>query len=47
MVVGGIVPVESRGELAALGVNGIFGPGSTLAEIIGYIRDNVTKERAL
>jgi methylmalonyl-CoA mutase C-terminal domain/subunit len=47
MVVGGIVPAESRGELAALGVKGIFGPGSTLAEIIGYIRDNVTKERAL
>ncbi len=47
MVVGGIVPVESRGELNALGVNGIFGPGSPLSEIIGYIRGNVTKERAL
>jgi methylmalonyl-CoA mutase C-terminal domain/subunit len=47
MVVGGIVPAESRGELTALGVKGIFGPGSTLAEIIGYIRDNVSKERAL
>lgn len=47
MVVGGIVPVESREELTALGVKGIFGPGSTLTEIIGYIHDNVPKERAL
>jgi len=47
LVVGGIVPVESRTELDKLGVKGIFGPGSSLAEIIGYIRDNVPKERAL
>lgn len=47
LVVGGIVPVESRKELDNLGVKGIFGPGSSLAEIIGYIRDNVPKERAL
>jgi methylmalonyl-CoA mutase C-terminal domain/subunit len=47
LVVGGIVPVESRKELDALGVTGIFGPGSSLAEIIGYIRDNVPEERAL
>jgi methylmalonyl-CoA mutase C-terminal domain/subunit len=47
LVVGGIVPVESRPELAELGVHGIFGPGSSLADIIGYIRDNVPQERAL
>ena len=47
LVVGGIVPAESRKELDALGVKGIFGPGSSLTEIIGYIRDNVPKERAL
>ena len=47
LVVGGIVPVETRPELAALGVRGIFGPGASLTEIIGYIRDNVPKERAL
>lgn len=47
LVVGGIVPVESRAELDKLGVKGIFGPGSSLAEIIGYIRANVPKERAL
>ena len=47
MVVGGIVPVESRAELEALGVKGIFGPGSPLTEIIGYIRGAVSQERAL
>ena len=47
LVVGGIVPADSRNELEALGVKGIFGPGSSLTEIIGYIRDNVSKERAL
>lgn len=47
MVVGGIVPVDSRTELEALGVTGIFGPGTPLAEIIGYIRGAVSKERAL
>ena len=47
LVVGGIVPVESRKELDDLGVKGIFGPGSSLAEIIGYIRDHVPQERAL
>lgn len=47
LVVGGIVPVESRKDLDGLGVKGIFGPGSSLADIISYIRDNVPKERAL
>ncbi len=47
LVVGGIVPVESRKDLDALGVKGIFGPGSSLTDIISYIRDNVSKERAL
>ena len=47
LVVGGIVPVEMRPPLAELGVTGIFGPGSSLAEVITYIRDNVSQERAL
>ena len=34
-------------ELAAMGVEGIFGPGSSLEQIIGYIRDKVPQERAL
>ena len=47
MVVGGIVPVESRKELEALGIRGVFGPGSSLTEIIDYIHKNLPKERAL
>ncbi len=47
LVVGGIVPVEAREELAAIGVHGIFGPGASLNEIIDYIRDKVPQERAL
>lgn len=47
LVVGGIVPAEARKELEALGVGGIFGPGSSLTEVITYIRDNVPQERAL
>lgn len=47
VVVGGIVPAETREELVKLGIEGIFGPGSPLAEIIAYIRANVPKERAL
>ena len=29
------------------GVTGVFGPGSSLTEVITYIRDNVPQERAL
>ena len=47
LVVGGIVPPEIRKPLADLGVTGIFGPGTALTEVIGYIRDNVPQERAL
>lgn len=47
VVVGGIVPPELRKPLADLGVSGIFGPGSSLTEVITYIRDNVQQERAL
>ena len=47
VVVGGIVPPETRKELGTLGVDGVFGPGSSLTEVISYIRDNVLQERAL
>lgn len=47
LVVGGIVPIETRPVLAELGVTGIFGPGSSLADVITYIRSNVPRERAL
>jgi methylmalonyl-CoA mutase C-terminal domain/subunit len=46
MVVGGIVPAEAREELNALGVNGLFGPGSSLADITNFINANVDLDRA-
>ncbi len=47
VVVGGIVPRETVTELNALGVTGVFGPGSTLADIVRFVRDSVPAERAL
>ncbi|MGE0314447.1 MAG: cobalamin B12-binding domain-containing protein [Lautropia sp.] len=47
LVIGGIVPVEARAELASLGIDGVFGPGSSLTDIIGYIREKVPSQRAL
>ena len=41
VIVGGIVPDDDRDALARLGVRGIFGPGSTAEELIGYIKTNV------
>jgi methylmalonyl-CoA mutase C-terminal domain/subunit len=45
VVVGGIVTVEARKELEDVGINGIFGPGSSLADIIGFVNENVPKLR--
>ena len=47
MVVGGIVTDEARQELSAMGIEGIFGPGSSLGEIISYIHTNVPEQRTL
>ncbi len=42
VVVGGIIPKEDIQRLQDLGVQGIFGPGTTTDEIIAFIRENVT-----
>jgi methylmalonyl-CoA mutase C-terminal domain/subunit len=39
---GGIIPEEDMGRLAAAGVAKVFTPGTPLAEIITWVRDNVT-----
>jgi methylmalonyl-CoA mutase C-terminal domain/subunit len=41
VVVGGIIPDEDAGALRQSGVNGIFGPGATTADIIAYIREQL------
>ncbi len=39
---GGIIPDEDRSALEAAGVKGIFTPGTTLAQIVAWVRENVT-----
>lgn len=36
---GGIIPEEDMAQLRALGVGRLFGPGSTTAEAVEYIRE--------
>jgi methylmalonyl-CoA mutase C-terminal domain/subunit len=39
VLVGGIVPDDDQPELRDLGVDEIFGPGASMAEMIQYIRE--------
>lgn len=45
VVGGGIIPEEDKPKLLKLGITGLFGPGSSLEEIITHIRARVRKER--
>ncbi len=47
VVVGGIVTADARAELQGLGITGIFGPGSSLTEIIDAIEVGVPRLRAV
>ena len=38
---GGIIPDDDIPKLKALGVKGIFTPGSTLKEVVGWVQENV------
>lgn len=38
---GGIIPEADRGPLAEMGVAHVFTPGSTMAEIVGWVREHV------
>jgi methylmalonyl-CoA mutase C-terminal domain/subunit len=38
IIVGGIIPDEDRDKLAAIGVAGVFGPGTSTEEIVTHIR---------
>jgi methylmalonyl-CoA mutase C-terminal domain/subunit len=46
LVVGGIVPEPVRAELAEVGVRGVFTPGTSLTQIVSFIRDSVPQERS-
>jgi methylmalonyl-CoA mutase C-terminal domain/subunit len=45
LVVGGIVPEPARAELGAMGVEGVFTPGSALSSIVNFIRASVPAQR--
>nr|WP_294695550.1 cobalamin B12-binding domain-containing protein [uncultured Friedmanniella sp.] len=44
---GGIIPPSDRAELRALGVAEVFTPGTTMAEIVAWVRANVGLDRRL
>jgi methylmalonyl-CoA mutase C-terminal domain/subunit len=41
VVLGGIVPDEDAAQLKRLGVAGVFQPGASLEDIVGFIRNTV------
>lgn len=43
LIIGGIIPEEDKLTLAELGVQGIFGPGTSTEDIAQYIRDLIAK----
>ncbi len=43
---GGIIPEDDIEPLQAAGVKGVFTPGTTLAEIVSWVRENVTPPTA-
>ena len=40
---GGIVPKEDIPVLQKAGIKGVFGPGSTIKEIVSFITDNIKR----
>ena len=46
LVVGGIVAEPAIAELKEMGVTGVFSPGTSLKEIITFIRNSVPQERS-
>lgn len=45
VVGGGIIPEEDKPKLLKIGITGLYGPGSSLEEIVDHIRERVRKER--
>ena len=45
VVGGGIIPEEDKPKLLKLGITGLYGPGSSFADIIEHVRQRVRKER--
>ena len=45
VVGGGIIPEEDKKRLLKIGITGLFGPGSSLDDIMQHVRERVRKER--
>jgi methylmalonyl-CoA mutase C-terminal domain/subunit len=45
VVGGGIIPEDDKSKLLKMGITGLYGPGSSLEEIVGHIQERVRKER--
>ena len=45
VVGGGIIPEDDKPKLLKIGITGLYGPGSSLEEIVGHIKGRVRKER--
>jgi len=45
VVGGGIIPEDDKPKLLKLGITGLYGPGTSLEEIIAHIKERVTRER--
>ena len=45
VLVGGIIPDDDVAPLKALGVKGVFGPGTSTGEIVAFIREQVGEWR--
>ena len=43
VVVGGIIPTDDARRLMEMGVAGVFGPGSSLKEIVEFIRERARR----
>jgi len=44
ILVGGIVPEEDKPELRELGVDAIFGPGTSIDETVEFVREHAESE---
>ena len=44
ILVGGIVPEEDKPELRELGVDAIFGPGTSIDETVEFVREHADSE---
>ena len=45
VVGGGIIPEDDKPKLLKLGITGLYGPGTSLEEIIAHVKGRVRKER--